>query len=97
MRGAYFVNSLPGGSKEDSAIDFFILDPNYQVIFSRRRHDEGIFRFNTTMVGQYSFVFSNMKDKVNPKSVTLAVHPGKEEETDKDFKKETDSETREMA
>jgi len=51
MRGAYFVNSLPGGTKEDSAIDFFILDPNYQVIFSRRRHDEGIFRFNTTMQG----------------------------------------------
>ena len=38
-----------------------------------------------------------MKDKVNPKSVTLAIHPGKEEETDKDFRKETDSETREMA
>lgn len=37
-----------------------------------------------------------MKDKVNVKSVTLAIHPGKEEETDKDFKG-SDSETREMA
>jgi hypothetical protein len=37
-----------------------------------------------------------MKDKVNPKSVTLAIHPGKEEETDKDFK-DNDADTREMA
>ena len=29
MRGAYFVNTLAGGGKEDSQIDFFILDPNY--------------------------------------------------------------------
>lgn len=29
MRGAYFVNSQPGVPKEDSQIDFFILDPNY--------------------------------------------------------------------
>ena len=28
------------------------------------------------MAGQYSFVFSNMKDRVNPKDVTIAIHPG---------------------
>lgn len=49
------------------------------------------------MQGQYSFVFSNMKDKVNPKSVTLAIHPGKEEEIDQDFGKDSDKDTREMA
>ena len=38
-----------------------------------------------------------MKDKVNPKSVTLAIHPGKEEEIDKDFKKDSDALTKEMA
>ena len=38
-----------------------------------------------------------MKDKVNPKSVTLAIHPGKEEETDQDFKKDSDEVTKEMA
>jgi len=37
-----------------------------------------------------------MKDKVNSKSVTLAIHPGKEEETDTDFK-ESSSEDKEMA
>ena len=49
------------------------------MIYSRRGHEEGIFRFNTTLEGQYSFVFSNMKDRVNPKTVTLAIHPGFEE------------------
>ena len=78
MRGAYFVNTAAGVEKKDTLIDFFILDPNYQVIFSRRKKDEGIFRFNTTIPGQYSFVFSNMKDRVNKKSVTLAIHPGYE-------------------
>ena len=67
MRGAYFVNADATTPKEDRMIDFFVLDPNYQVIHSRRRHEEGIFRFNTTMPGQYSFVFSNIKDRVNKK------------------------------
>ena len=95
MRGAYFVNTQPGTRKEDKLIDFFVLDPNYQVIFSRRQHEEGIFRFNTTMEGQYSFVFSNMKDRINPKQVTLAIHPGYEsDEKDKEVK---DSDIKEMA
>lgn len=57
MRGAYFVGE---GTKE-KFIDFFILDPNGKVIFSRRSKDEGIFRFNTTSNGTYSFIFSNMR------------------------------------
>ena len=78
MRGAYFVNAPPGTEKTDRLIDFFVLDPNYQVIYSRRKQEEGLFRFNSSMPGQYTFVFSNMKDRVNPKSVTLAIHPGYE-------------------
>lgn len=79
IRGAYFVNAPPGTEKKDKLIDFFILDPNYQVIYSHRRREEGIFRFNTTITGQYSFVFSNMKDRVNKKYVTIAIHPGYED------------------
>ena len=97
IRGAYFVNAGPGTEKEDRLIDFFVLDPNYQVIYSRRRHEEGIFRFNTTMAGQYSFVFSNMKDKQNAKQVTLAIHPGKEEQEVEKTEKEDEKENREMA
>jgi len=67
IRGAFFVNAAPGTDKADKLIDFFILDPNYQVIHSQRKHEEGIFRFNASMTGQYSFVFSNMKDRNNKK------------------------------
>ena len=99
MRGAFFVNAEANIKKEDRLIDFFILDPNYQVIYSKRKQEEGIFRFNATMRGQYTFVFSNMKDRVNTKKVTLAIHPGYEKEED-DFlsfqeKKESASKQRE--
>jgi hypothetical protein len=98
MRGAYFVNAGADVKKEDRLIDFFVLDPNYQVVYSRRKHEEGIFRFNTTMAGQYSFVFSNMKDRRNAKQVTLAIHPGYDtDEKEKAELKGEDSENREMA
>ena len=58
IRGAYFVGT---SSTNNKLIDFFILDPNNRVIYSRRRKEEGIFRLNTTMAGTYTFVFSNMK------------------------------------
>lgn len=44
VRGAYFI----GDSTNNKFIDFFVLDPNNKVIYSRRTKDEGIFRFNTT-------------------------------------------------
>jgi hypothetical protein len=48
-------------SSKTKLIDFFVLDPENKVVFSRRKAEEGIFRFNTTMAGTYTFVFSNMK------------------------------------
>ena len=72
-----------------------MLDPNYQVIFSRRGKDEGIFRFNSTMPGQYSFVFSNMNDKHMKKSITVAIHPGYEETYEQTNQEQ--KEVREMA
>ena len=99
MRGAFFVNVEASTPKQDRLIDFFVLDPNYQVIYSKRKHEEGIFRFNTTMKGQYTFVFSNMKDRVNKKKVTLAIHPGftESEELTKVEQKEIEKENKEMA
>lgn len=97
IRGAYFVNAPAGTSKEDKLIDFFVLDTNFKVIFSRRRHEEGIFRFNTTQKGSYSFVFSNMKDRVNKKQVTLALHPGYDAKTANKKDEKEKSENQEMA
>jgi hypothetical protein len=61
MRGAYFV-----GSKGENypTIDFFILDPQRKVVYSRRKKTEGIFRFNATITGAYSFIFSNIKVRI---------------------------------
>jgi len=47
------------------------------------------------MKGSYTFVFSNMKDRINPKSVTLAIHPGYD--TDAAEQEKIDKETKEMA
>jgi hypothetical protein len=58
IRGAYFVGKSTTGNK---LIDFFIVSPKSKVIYSRRKAEEGIFRFNTTMPGRYSFIFSNIK------------------------------------
>lgn len=66
IRGAYFV-------KKDKSIDFYILDPKKRVVFSRRNQHEGIFRFNTTLEGDYRFVLTN-KDKEEPIDITLALH-----------------------
>ena len=98
MRGAYFVNAKTS-NKQEKLIDFFVLDPNYQVVYARRNHEEGIFRFNTTMAGQYSFVFSNMKDRVNKKDVTIAIQPGysKEEVKTKTEERQEQEEAEEMA
>lgn len=43
------------------------------------------------MQGQYSFVFSNMKDRTNSKQVTLAIHPGYEQEEAKKEKEEDEN------
>ena len=51
MRGAFFVNADANVPKKERLIDFFVLDPNYSVIYSKRGKEEGIFRFNTTMKG----------------------------------------------
>lgn len=58
IRGAYFVGS---SSTSNKLIDFFIVNPKNKVIFSRRKAEEGIFRFNASIPGRYAFVFSNVK------------------------------------
>jgi len=57
------------------------VNPKNKVIFSKRKAEEGIFRFNTTMPGRYSFIFSNIKDRKSVKDVTVAIHtPGESNE-----------------
>ena len=50
VRGAYYVAS---STESKPTIDFFILDPNNKVVYSRRKKNEGIFRFNASVSGEY--------------------------------------------
>lgn len=59
LRGAYFSGNKQGQDK--GTIDFFILDQDRKVVFSRRKRAEGIFNFNATKEGEYMFIFSNLK------------------------------------
>lgn len=68
-------------STTNKLIDFFVVNPKNKVIFSKRKAEEGIFRFNTSMPGRYSFIFSNIKDRKSVKDVTVAIHtPGESNE-----------------
>lgn len=68
IKGAYFI------TEEDSLIDVLILDPDNNLVFKRTAEQEGMIEFNTTRPGQYTFIFSNLGDKVYQKSVTFALN-----------------------
>ncbi|TNV72284.1 hypothetical protein FGO68_gene8197 [Halteria grandinella] len=69
FRGAYFTGNTQNSDK--AQIDFFILNPDRKVIFNRRKQAEGIFSINATKPGQYSFIFSNLKSRMD-KQLTIA-------------------------
>jgi hypothetical protein len=43
------------------------------------------------MEGEYTFIFSNIKDKMNSKMVTLAIHPGYDTKYEEEMKIERES------
>ncbi len=71
VRGAWYVNVDDGMSDEDSKISFMVLNPKDELIVHTLDVKEGIFAFNATMKGQYSFIFSN-EQKNKRKWVTVA-------------------------
>ena len=56
VRGAYFVSS-----DEKGKIDFYVLDPKNKTIQVRLDKREGLFYFNATKKGVYSFIFWSNK------------------------------------
>ena len=51
-----------------------IQDPLKNVIYKRTNELQGIILFNTTMPGEYSFVFANFDSFGTDKPVTFALH-----------------------
>ena len=69
IKGAYYVY---GGNK-DKTVSCIVYDPNREVVYKRKGSAQGIIIFETTVPGEYSFIFNNNKageDLV----VTLALH-----------------------
>lgn len=51
-----------------------VQDPVKNVIYKRSDEVQGIILFNTTMPGEYSFIFANFDTFGTEKTVTFALH-----------------------
>ena len=69
VKGAYYVH----GGPDAKPINVFVQDPQKAIIYKRSGEIQGIILFNTTMPGEYSFIFSNLDDNIE-KTATLAIH-----------------------
>lgn len=69
IKGAYYVH----GGQDARVINVFVQDPNKNIIYKRSDEIQGIMIFDTTIPGQYAFIFSNLDDSTI-KTVTMAIH-----------------------
>ena len=81
IKGAFYV--LDGS--DEKTIDCVIYDPNRNIVYKRKNSSQGIFVFETTVPGEYSIVFSNMRSGIDL-TVTLCLHTYEEKEEEKAWK-----------
>lgn len=67
IRGAYYVNN-----NQEDKINFHIQAPNLTYVSTIFNKREGIYYINLTDVGEYRFVFDNLKGS-SKKTVTFAI------------------------
>lgn len=91
IKGAYYVL---GGSKEKT-ISCVVYDPNREIVFKRRGSAQGIILFNSTIPGEYAFIFSNSRSGVDL-TVTLALHTYEAKEEQVKFDITTDGKRHEI-
>ncbi len=70
IKGTYFTY---GGTNQHK-IDIIIQDPNKEIVFKRTDEVQGIITFNTTIPGEYTFIFANLGDSVYEKACSFALH-----------------------
>ena len=63
----------------DPTINVYVKDPNGKSLNAFKNKSMGRIQFDTTMVGEYKFVFSNLKSK-EEKFVTFSIHNQEEKE-----------------
>lgn len=56
IKGAYYV--LAGNTEK--IVSCIVYDPDRDVVYKRQGSAQGIILFDTTVPGEYSFIFSNM-------------------------------------
>ena len=57
----------------DPIVSIYVTDPNGKFMYSKRGKSLDRFSFESTMAGEYKFVFSNLKHK-HEKTVTFSLH-----------------------
>ena len=56
IKGAFFVH----GGNEYKRIGMVVMDPNNEIVYSRKGDIQGVILFKTTVPGVYQFVFINL-------------------------------------
>lgn len=69
IKGAYYVK---GGDK-DKYVSVMILDPKRNVVYMRKQAPQHIIMFDSTLPGEYSFIFGNFYCGKEV-TVTMALH-----------------------
>ena len=59
IKGAYYVL----GGSVDKTVSCIVYDPNRDVVYKRKGSAQGIILFDTTIPGEYAFIFSNMQSR----------------------------------
>jgi hypothetical protein len=77
VKGAYYVHVGQDAKPLNGVI---IQDPIKNVIYKRSNELQGIIMFNTTVPGEYSFVFANFDTFGTEKTVTFALHTYEEKD-----------------
>lgn len=70
IRGVFFSTA-----DYEAEIDFQVVNPRNKTIHSVKAKREGIFRFNTSMIGEFKLVFDNSKSSED-KNVMFGFHTG---------------------
>ena len=69
VKGAYYVY----GGNTDKVVSCIVYDPNREIVYKRKGSAQGIIIFETTIPGEYAFIFANSKSSEDL-VVTLALH-----------------------
>ena len=69
IKGAYYVK----GGNANKQVSVIVLDPLKNVVYKRARAPQHIIIFDSTVAGEYSFIYGNFESR-QELTVTMALH-----------------------